>query len=60
VFALVLVFPCQGEGAGSSHEPGADTVNWLSWQHPVHVLACVLAAVGVVALVVAWLLDSRA
>jgi hypothetical protein len=35
-------------------------VNWLSWEHPVHVLACVLAAVGGVALVAAGLLDSRA
>jgi hypothetical protein len=59
LLAIVLVFPCQGEGANDSHEPGLDAVRWLSWQHPVHVFALALAVVGVLALVAAWLLDSR-
>lgn len=59
--ALVLVFASfVGEGAADSHEPGADTIRLLSFQHPVHVFALVLAVVGVIGLVAAWILDSRA
>jgi hypothetical protein len=59
VLGVLLLFPSLVSSGADYPEPGSDTLRLLSLQHPVHIFALALAALGVTALVAAWILDHR-